>query len=165
MKPIPASYVDDYHKDCIPRRPWWRVSEIGNVVDGDARVWRRDDGVVLLPEQQGSDGAITRPPQVILPSGDRVPVPDGPREKIPLGAIGWFDTAEPMGPPAPAVGQVWTAPNQERAVIATYNGRAIMPQVQVQMGNVVGFPLNVEPEWPPRGAWLRAGPGSPWSPS
>lgn len=164
MKPIPASCVTNYSEARIPQRPWWRPHADGPVVGGIMRSWRRDDGV-FLDAMERPPGEATVPPQFTLPSGDTVVVPEAHRGRFPLDAIAWFDTAEPMAPPAPAVGQVWTAPNQERAVIATYNGRAIMPQVQVQMGNVVGFPLGMEPEWPPRGAWLRAGPGSPWSPA
>lgn len=163
MKLIPASYASEYPADCIARRPWWRVVAPA----GDQMlVLRRDDGVVLeQQEDRASPVRAVLPPRFVLPSGDPVVVPEAHRYRFPFDAIAWFDAAEPMEPPVPAVGQVWTAPNQERAVIATYNGRAIMPQVQVQMGNVVGFPLGAEPEWPPRGAWLRAGPGSPWSPS
>ena len=123
------------HPDAHPERPWWRKMVTS---------WERR---IRTAHEKGPD-----PGSLSWLRDDGAALPD--HESLEA-----YDTEHPLPAPEPRCGQVWVSGSDERMVTALHHGMAYL-NGQPYASRFDGRPA----PWPPPGAVLVAGPGSPWAP-
>jgi len=127
------------HPNAHPERPWWRAGSGWHRRDG-ARVWF-EDGRSLVGPGPGWWSQAEEADFIQHADCD--------------AALSYVDAAHPLPAPPPLCGQVWVLPNGEHGLVTSVVGGLV----------TLGATSYPEELWPPGGAVLVAGPGSPWAPA
>jgi hypothetical protein len=135
---MPDYFGYPQHPDAWARYPWWRWT-----VDG----LRRTDGLLSYA-----------PSSADMPDDER-----HARDVQAMDRAEEHDRKHPLPPPPPMCGQVWVWPEGDaETIISTCRGWWTTFRTRPGLFNP-GAATSRE-SWPPPGAVLVAGPGSPWAP-